>query len=149
MRENSLNKFGVMLSDKFILNYYGTIVIFEVCGTEEEFVTVYEMRIKEIEVDGKKTVTLHHKFGPSKKPYVVPLNMNSYEKSDYSLRPSYVLGDLRLPIPVPLNSPLYLEAVRNGIDYPAYGIVYAEPLKEYLGVYWFKENEDTGTHFDA
>lgn len=154
MIKDELNDYGIFLTDKFILNYYNIIVIFDVCGTTKNSVILYELETKKTEINGKNAVILDKKLSPSKKTYFVPVDENSFTKSRFEIQPTYLNGELRIPLAVPYGSKLYNKAVEEGHQYPAYGIVYAEPLKEFRNIYWIvekeeKKHDDTRPHFDA
>lgn len=140
--KKELNRYDIFITDKFILNYYDTILIFEVCQTEWEQVAIYELEVKEGEFAGRRGFMLDEKLKPSKNPYLVPEEKNSYSKSDYFVQPSTLFGDPRLLIEIPFGSKLYNKAIEKGYENPMFGMVYAEKIDEYRGVCWLLPEEE-------
>ncbi len=111
----------------FILDYYGVIVLFEVCDVTEETVKLVELALRPYE-DG---VMIYNDRRLSKKPLFVKKNV--FTKSDYEVVPT---EDGLLPIKIDYESPIYAKAIQLGYEIPLIGTFYAEKVEDALNTYW-------------
>lgn len=131
--EDELNEDGIFICDYYMLNYYGVLVIFQVCKTRKKSVFLIELATKII--DNK--IMLTDQVRASKKPLVIREN-NVFTKSTYEVKPIRLNGkDLWLPIKIDFGDPIFEEAKKYE-PYPAWGYAYAVPMKieEVVGIYW-------------
>ncbi len=130
---DELNEDGIFICDYYMLDYYGVLVIFQVCKTRKKSVYLIELATKII--DNK--IMLTDQIKASKKPLVIREN-NVFTKSTYEVTPIRLNGkDLWLPIKIDFGDPIFLEAKKYE-PYPAWGYAYALPVKreDVVGIYW-------------
>ena len=118
--------------DIYALNYYGIIVVFEVCDVhheKEDYVSLIELETKRY----KDGIALTKQLKPAKYPLVIK-NNNVWSKTTYYVRARL---DKKLPIVVSQTSRLFWEATKY-VDSPMIGTFLAEPFPNYLTTYWEK-----------
>lgn len=133
MRHESLNKFNIFLGDVFLLNYYGIMVFFQICGTTENYVYLVELDTKEDE----NGLFINPSLKTSKNPYFV-LKNNVRSKSTYKALTTLFRREAVVAIKITDKDRIYQEAL-NITDYPEEGYFYAYRVNEYLNSYWRSE----------
>jgi hypothetical protein len=133
MRHTALNKFNIFLGDVFLLNYYGILVFFQVCGTTEKNAYLVELATEKIEYG----IIINPLLKTSKNPYFV-LKNNVRSKSTYRVMTTLFHGDAVLAIKITDKDRIYQEAL-SIVDYPKEGYFYAYRVRNYLDCCWQSE----------
>ena len=121
---------GIKILDLYLLAYSGMKVIFQVCDTTENTVTLIELATKKYK--NGYTLTKHYKA--SKKPLIIK-NNNVFTKSKYKV--VSIREDKKLPIRIDMTTKIFWEAQKY-VDYPKIGTFLAVPFLEHRNTYWKK-----------
>lgn len=126
-----LNKDNIYICDLFYLNYFGINVFFVVCNTRYDEVCLFEVKTKIKKINGEKVEILSKRLSPSKKPYIIPENENSLNKSKFWVSPLKIPfeKDVWLPIKIDASSRIFTLALEEGEGYPITGTAYAKPVE--------------------
>ena len=133
----SENVDGALFGDVYYLNYHGINVFFYVCRTSMFKVCIFELSKKKIKYEGKTVDVLCDGLKPTKSPKVI-LDNNCCYKSDFWVSTT---KDGAIEIFIDSSLPLYKQAIKEGVEFPETGPVYAYKLKEelengILNYYW-------------
>lgn len=133
--KETLNKDNVFISDMFILNFYGIIVIFEVSKTNYNEVYLTELEM----VRYKNGVKLSKSLKAAKNPLVVPSFYNTRTKTEFNVETVKLYkNEPWLSIYIDEKTPIYQKALDMG-EYPTAGTWYATPIKNCLNTFWISE----------
>ena len=116
-----------------MLNYYGIMVFFQICGTTENYVYLVELDTKQDE----NGLFINPSLKTSKNPYFV-LKNNVRSKSTYKALTTLFHRQAVVAIKITENDRIYKEAL-SYVDYPEEGTFYAYRVNEYLNCYWRSE----------
>lgn len=121
---------GIKLLDLYILSYLGIKVVFQVCNTTRNTVTLIELATKKY----KDGITLTKRYKATKKPLIIK-NDNVFSRSKYKV--VAMREDKKLPIKIDLTTKIFYEAQKYQ-EYPPMGTFLAVPFVEHRTTYWKK-----------
>ena len=125
---------GIKILDVYILTYNGIRVIFQVCDTTEDTVTLIELATKRY----KHGITLTKRYKATKNPLVIKKD-NVFTRSSYEVKATR--PDKKLPIKIDMTTKLFWEANKY-VEYPRMGVFLAVPFTSHRTTFWRKPEKE-------
>lgn len=132
------NLSGIMFGQVFYLNYYGINVFLYVCGQDSNRVRVFELAKSKIKnQEGELVEVIKPGLKPAKNPLIVT-GRNGWTVSNFWLETGIdkETGIKVLYVPIRMYDPIYKKALELGVEYPDFGEIKAEYVKEPERYYW-------------
>lgn len=122
LKHPTLNIYGVMLGDVYILDYYGLIVYFKVSRVWEDKVGLVELATY---IEDEDIYCFYPDRRLAKKTFFVNKNVNT--KTDFIIEPD---EDGTIPITITADTKIYQNAIERGIKNPLEAIYYIEKIDD-------------------